>query len=324
MKGILFIYKSCISFSSFCIIKHIKFIYRLFFGGFIPIIIESIRLVETRQNFESFIASLCCLDNLLSGGHLDRNFWRYNLMDNKNYDKILQNIFEMAKNIDKDNDYDPYLCSTLKCFLENKTNIILNFDALGKNFKRGLPKNVAQLFIYKFRGNQPKPKNSDDVANLFKVELLDMFKNVRSIKMELCRLFFSCTVSLMALLSIIRLFPLDIIILEIAKHGSDICDELNVIYPITTELRKKYKDWNYNINLKYNTGKDNKYIWCIIQRNGPFIEYDAEKRKHQLAEIQKMYQKKYEKKIVPKKVVVDISSSDSSKERSSSDSSYTD
>eukprot|EP01083_Nonionella_stella_P177611 624738_1 len=41
---------------------------RLFFGGAWPIQIQSIRIRSTKQNFETFINSLCYLDTMLTGG----------------------------------------------------------------------------------------------------------------------------------------------------------------------------------------------------------------------------------------------------------------
>ena len=42
--------------------------FRLFFGGFYRIKMESLRIIETHQNFEEFIAVLWYFDSMITGG----------------------------------------------------------------------------------------------------------------------------------------------------------------------------------------------------------------------------------------------------------------
>ena len=44
---------------------------RLFFGGFYPIKLENLRLIETKQNFQQFIDPLWYFDAMITGGTLE-------------------------------------------------------------------------------------------------------------------------------------------------------------------------------------------------------------------------------------------------------------
>ena len=103
-----------------------------------------------------------------------------------------------------------------------------------------------------------------DSNNLFKVELLKVFKNIKSIFIDLCG-FGGYTVSLSSLLSLImESTSLQKIILQIGaqeeKHKFIKC------YLISSSLEKEYKKQKFNIKIKENTGDRNMYIWCIIDR----------------------------------------------------------
>ena len=46
------------------------FIFSLFFGGYWPIRVASIRVVETKQNFKPIIKALSIFDQAMNGGQL--------------------------------------------------------------------------------------------------------------------------------------------------------------------------------------------------------------------------------------------------------------
>ena len=66
MKGIVIVLYVLLIFY-FCLFC-LSIYFRLFFGGYYRIKIESIRIRTTRQNFKTFIYSLWCFDTMITGG----------------------------------------------------------------------------------------------------------------------------------------------------------------------------------------------------------------------------------------------------------------
>lgn len=103
-----------------------KCVNRLFFGGYLPINIESIRIMNTMENFEEMVRALNHLDAFLSGDDLVDG---YGITEK--HVKIIQILFskflsesdKMDQRID-----DDYMLSCFKCFLEYKKNIEINPD----------------------------------------------------------------------------------------------------------------------------------------------------------------------------------------------------
>ena len=71
-------------------------------------------------------------------------------------------------------------------------------------------------------------------------------------------------ISLWSLLSIISTFSLNKILLEVAFMRD--MDVVKKIDDISTELREQYSKENYTIQLKMNTGYDNRQICCVIKK----------------------------------------------------------
>jgi len=101
-------------------------------------------------------------------------------------------------------------------------------------------------------------------TNLFKRELLDIFKFTKKITLRLYTgSYIRYRISLWSLLSMIRKSSLEQIILELGKQSD--YDDLLLIYPISSELKSAYNEANYNLSdLIQGTGMDGEEVWCQI------------------------------------------------------------
>merc|ERR1712228_1144662 len=92
---------------------------RLFIGGFWRIRVQSIKLLETKQNFESFIATLYYLDAMITGAV---RFPKYP----KNAKGVINHLFKYKLGQNPEPKMDSYLYETFDGYTRNKEHIIIN------------------------------------------------------------------------------------------------------------------------------------------------------------------------------------------------------
>ena len=228
---------------------------RLFFGGYYLIQIESIRVIESRSNFQLIITALYYLDTILSGGG-SKDSIDLKMIKTKHIEIIQDLINGTRKNVNILN--DKYIQETFSCFRDGKRSITLNITSV-PHWKR----EIKDLIMYKIDEDWYKQRDDGDMSNLFKRELIDTFPNLKELTIKTNGRHY--TFSLSSLLSIITGSSLNKIILELAEQ--DYYNNIKKLYGISSMLRRAYNSVNYEISdLEQNTGKGNEFIWCRITR----------------------------------------------------------
>ena len=291
-----------ILFILFCLL----FIYRLFFGGYYRIKIESIRIRRTRQNFETFIYSLWCFDTMITGGKTpnkvsdDDVFIIGSLMNilkpkstsnaskssktgslktgcNKNAKSDKEKLDnEIEKKIET-KQFDDYIYSTFNCFIQNKQQIILDLDRLNNGDKK-----MRDLIMYPLdgvdlsEGHKEKKRKTKKFVNVFRSEIFGIFKNVKTIIIITTDPWgeTSYSLSLSLLLSLIESTSLDKVIVKAVtyKDWRDNDKEYNWIYSLWSSscsiIKEEYDGKNYTISIKEVKKEDgyNEY-WFEINKN---------------------------------------------------------
>eukprot|EP01084_Bolivina_argentea_P261910 442778_1 len=137
---------------------------RLFVGGYYYMKLESVRIRDTKQNFEEFVHRLHYLDNMLTGGR-QRN------------DKLDTRDISMMKRL-LNNDFtsiDNYICDTFATFLQSKKCIILDLHELSY-----VDHTIRNLIMHDLDESNDK-REDNDVTNLLRTELLMKFENVQTV-----------------------------------------------------------------------------------------------------------------------------------------------
>eukprot|EP01084_Bolivina_argentea_P247682 414355_1 len=131
----------------------------VFCGGYERIQIESIRIMETSHNFQTFFKSLYVFDKMLNS-----NFLFGHKLDITHRDcSTLNNlIMDALKLHDVNTRYPKYIQGTFRAFLNNKSQIVINLHHIKNYFQK-----ISSLLF--------------DQNLLFKKILLDLFTNVESI-----------------------------------------------------------------------------------------------------------------------------------------------
>ena len=205
---------------------------------------------------------LYVFDFMLSGEQMRAKYWAG--MDPKQI-KVLVGLFSNQLNQQTLIKCEPYITGTFNCFIENKTHISLRIDEYMEDFHP----DIRDLVLHPIEKRLIN-RCDGDYTNLFKLEVLRVFKNVKSIFIDLSDLSLDdgvwkyYGVSFTSLLSIIKLSSLDQIILQLG--GMWIQKEVLKCYSISSSLEKEYNEQHFKIEIKQSTGAENDYIWCIISR----------------------------------------------------------
>jgi len=126
---------------------------RLFFGGFAPLQINSIRVVQNQQDYRPFLTTLCYFDTVLCGASDIKN-----KCNEGDYERI-RHLVHQCKNNDNDNNnaaiYPLYIREMFKQFVMTKERIHLDLQSLHWHYKPFVPlivctkiKNNLVNFLY--------------------------------------------------------------------------------------------------------------------------------------------------------------------------------
>ena len=233
---------------------------RLFCGGLFMIGIESIRLISSNKNFEAITQTLYCFDAILSNAEVAEEVWKKIGSSEVN---ILRHL--ISNYLNNNNDYkkivDSYIYNTFHAFITNKKEIKIKIWRMQYS---EVNKEMIDLIMNPLESDYPRiasPRSSFSNINLFKKELLQIFKYAKKI------IFYTDTqyrICLYSLASIISGSSLDQIILELGEQRF-YDDYISKQYVITSSLRSKYNDINYNISdLIQESGEKKRRVWCII------------------------------------------------------------
>ena len=99
-------------------------IFRLFFGGFHYMKIESVRSRPTKQNFKDIIYALQYLDTLITGGQQEV------IKLSANQISVIKTLFDNILGKITMTTLDTYICDTFEAFRNNKKQIVLDLWSL--------------------------------------------------------------------------------------------------------------------------------------------------------------------------------------------------
>merc|ERR1711933_164998 len=153
---------------------------RLFFGGYRRIKIESIRIRNNKriwQNYEPFIFSLFYIDSLFTGSKI----WNdYKISDDDVI--IINELFNNILGKSRTKTFDEYIYSTFHSFCQHKKQIILDLYQLD-NFA---DEKVTDFIMNSLDGvnikyDEEKKRYDGDLSNIFRKDILGIFKNIKSL-----------------------------------------------------------------------------------------------------------------------------------------------
>eukprot|EP01084_Bolivina_argentea_P201566 344535_1 len=167
-----------------------------FFGGWEKITIESVRIVETHQNFKRFFKALFVFDGILNGSDM-RSMKisrqgtgrppKITAKDVTIVSKLIQIQLE-PQSVDLSSSFDEYILSTFKLFVQKKIQVTCNMFYYDVYYKRTIWKDMCDLLLQS-EIKQIKWKDNDDIfnkkkslkSNLISAVIFLLFKNVKNV-----------------------------------------------------------------------------------------------------------------------------------------------
>ena len=244
------------------------FIYRLFFGGEKPVNIEGVRLIKTEQNFYSIISVICYFDTLLQDK--STNTTKEKRKDEKSHVglkftekqiKLFTALFNKYAGKPTTKKFDPYIDATFSCFVESKTRIYINVGRYSQIKNLYMHPVLLQHHDHQYWTSEssddpevtlkPKINYDEDYRNLFKVELLRVFRNLKEIYITGLNSYDQYSKS--SSMYYVSLYTL----LRIIKHSSSL-NEIRIndigwgpyieeFYDITPKMIERYGEENFTI-----------------------------------------------------------------------------
>ena len=213
---------------------------RIFAGAPAQIKVESVTIIETKQNFKKVFESLFILDSIVSGGTFGEN-----MKISAKHISLIHELMNIGNASSSSISYDPYITSMVKSYIRRKKKIILNME--------GLTDIAPKLLGFVFQGKVEKIwiKEYDPLSlnrsNLISSAVLGCLRNV------------------------------DIIIIKTRYGGYpfDLFKFLDVIIPISTWsiIKIEQKVWTKNKSWIY-------LLWSNLSLSSSLIaEYEAKNLK---------------------------------------------
>eukprot|EP01084_Bolivina_argentea_P220681 373956_1 len=195
---------------------------RLFFGGFLRVQIESVRIKNTRQNFEEFVHSLYYLDLALSGGQ------QMNIKATKHDISVITNLFSTFMNKGVAMQLDKYIYRSFAAYVQRKTQIVLDLHDLCEYGH----KQITHLLVPSFHkrklhdGDIEFVRSDTDCSNILSTKMLSIFRNVNTVIvkstgeiLENDHKYHSYSLSMILLLSSIETASLDKVVVKAETLG---------------------------------------------------------------------------------------------------------
>eukprot|EP01084_Bolivina_argentea_P122946 217901_1 len=175
---------------------------RLFIGGHYFIKVECVWLRATKQNFEQFIRALYYFDTMITGGQHGAS------IPTQSDVTILSELINWILNKPTTRTYDSYIHSTFTSFAQIKDHITLDLYELHK-----ADCTIRNLILHPLKEtevttvNEMEGQNSNDLTNLFRLELFGIFRNIKTIVIKTTSDYgmTSHKISMIGLLSLIEL-----------------------------------------------------------------------------------------------------------------------
>eukprot|EP01084_Bolivina_argentea_P179503 310175_1 len=229
----------------------------LFFGGHYRIKIESVRIIESKMNFESMFTALSKFNNIINGGYIKPK-------QISNHEKsIILNLWSYRLGDSKMTHIDQYVVKTIDSFFIQKTQIVFNLSYLCDD--RCMDKALRDMIMYKISMGKDVILTEYDKINLFRETVFQAFRNIQTI------IIYTtsgdghdpCPLSFVSLLAVITKSSLKRITIKAVQ-----CEQKSWIETIWKETRKelrgKYREKNFTILLKNATNSKGNKEDCIV------------------------------------------------------------
>ncbi len=189
------------------------------------------------------------LDAVLSGSE---NSTVNNISISSKEMEMLCNLMEwkLGKHLNM-NKYPKYIYDTFDCFCKHKKEITLCLYYLNK-----MNKDIIDLVMYNIEKSTKKEREISDKTNLFRKQILDIFENVKNIRIMCGYGKYSYSLSLLGLLTLIESSGIQQVVIEVARLTYNI--DLGWVY----NVKEQYEQKNYKIN----TSKNEQYDLITIDK----------------------------------------------------------
>ena len=147
---------------------------RLFMGGRYMLQLETVRIVETKNNYCRFLRAFHLFDCMLSG-----DWPRPSTKAKKEDIRILSGAVSGYLGI-KSNDYHPFINDTFRHFCARKTQVVLSFEEMDDWIQNEA---FVSLIMNPVK-EQKYQEISDNDTNLIKPVLFELFRNVHELAMH--------------------------------------------------------------------------------------------------------------------------------------------
>merc|ERR1712228_708533 len=232
----------------------------LFFGGYLRIKVHTLRLMETKENFQEFVAAIWYLDAMLTGADIR------DIKSNKKNHFIIDHLMNHSLNKPVSATFPAHIYEQFSCFAINKKQIILDLDCLSNGDEK---MNDLILSSLERRYNEEKKREDTDVRNLIRSELLSIFPNVQTLIIITTGYDGSdlWSFSLIGLLSLISESDLSQIIIKTVKRNNTTWTQ-KLWNSEEKSLKKMYSAKKFVISASDNMGTDDEYpeFWLKIKK----------------------------------------------------------
>ena len=182
----------------------------LMFGGYNFIVVESIWVTKTHQNYRYVILALSYLDSMTNGQEIE---------EKDEHDKAIEILYNLAENAAngmlKNIKIDNFMLSTFQCFIENKKEIKLCCRMLERTNKRIRDTIMYQMVEYKSKITKFTRLKETDFTNLFRPELFKIFINAKSLILKVRTGVAYHPFSFLALLKVIKVCALEKVVIKV-------------------------------------------------------------------------------------------------------------
>ena len=211
---------------------------RLFIGGFWRIRVETVRLIKTRQNFQTFIHPLFYFDAMVTA-----NVEMKELKISKKQIGIIQSLIKWKLGQKSANGVDEYLIKTFEGYTENKQQIEINLFYLSM-----ARKSMAKFIVHSLKTRKQKIEDENRKVNLLQPGISQIFPNVKTVHINAGFGLYQYQFSLLAFLKLIQMTKWQQVIIK--AEGSVIKDWIFYLWASEGQsIRNKYDSAGYDIDL---------------------------------------------------------------------------
>ena len=220
----------------------------MIFGGCNFIVVESIWVTKTHNNYRYVILALSYLDTMINGQGVERE------NDNDKAIGILCDLVRNAANgMLKTIKIDNFVLCTFQCFVENKKEIKLDESFLVTTNNKIRDTIMYGMVEYKSEIRKFTKLKETDLTNLFRPELFTIFSQAKSLILKVRTGLTYHPFSFSALLKVIKMCNLEKVVIEVVQQfsrGTYDCWIQQLWEKSGKELKAIYQAENYSINME--------------------------------------------------------------------------